>query len=137
MDGNQIRELAGRWITFQKTTDPRFGDRKSKANEDNPEHRVALSLIDQTLRDWPSALAVCIEVAVESDDPWILEILGAGPLEDLLENHGDTVLNHFLAAAKDNPNFRQALYHIWSCTDKDVWLRFLQIRDELKIILEM
>ena len=78
-------------------------------------------------------MVVCVEIAHQSGDPEILDILGASPLEDLLEYHGDKVLPDFLAAAKDNPSFRQALRHIWPREDKQIWARFEAIRDHLEL----
>jgi hypothetical protein len=126
MDQSEIRKFAKAWIEFQATQ--QFDD----APEDDPAYETIFRLTRMAGgSDRKIATAICVEIANQSGDPWIMKILGASPLEDLLESFGHDVLPDFLAAAKENPNFRQALHHIWPREDKTVWGRFLSVRDNL------
>jgi hypothetical protein len=130
MEQNDIRKFAEEWITFQAKENPYLGP-KQRALDNDPEFEVVARLLQLTHEDWNTALAITVEIANQSNDPWVLEILGASALEDILEEHGYRVLLPFLSAAKANPNFRQALRHIWERSDPYVWEQFLRVRDKL------
>jgi len=132
MDQSEIRKLASDWIAYEKKHEPERGTTREE-RLDEVAFEIVLKLMELVDDDWINALAICAEIARQSNDPWILEILGAGPLEDLLER-GHEVLQPFLAEAKANPSFRQALRHIWPRSDADLWRRFEAVRDKLELI---
>ena len=54
----------------------------------------------------------------------ILEILSAGPLEDLLAQHGPYVIGRVEAEAKVNPGFAKLLGGVWkNAMSDEVWSR--------------
>jgi hypothetical protein len=54
----------------------------------------------------------------------IQEVLSAGPLEDLLAMHGDTVIEWVESEAKSNPLFARLLGGVWkSSMTNEVWSR--------------
>jgi hypothetical protein len=127
LNSAEIQNFAREWIAFQKT------QQTQDAAFDDPAFEIAFRLSRMAVDAKEPATAICVEISNRSDDPWILEILGAGTLEDILRSHGHDVLPEFLAAAKANPNFRQALRHIWPREDENVWRRFLAVRDSLTL----
>jgi hypothetical protein len=133
MNEVEISAFAANWITVQKAEDPKLGNSRRRDDDSEYENIFELMRMSDPKEDWKQAIAICIEVARQSGDPWILEILGAGPLEDLLSNIGDPVLPSFLTAAQANPSFRQALRHVWPCQNANLWRKFEAIRDELKL----
>jgi hypothetical protein len=59
-----------------------------------------------------------------------LAILSAGPLEDLLVYHGDTVIDRVEAAAKANPTFAFLLGGVWrNAISQEVWDRICAVRE--------
>src|SRR5213593_25891 len=96
----EIRQLASEWIAFGEAQNPAL-ERKSRIVDDDPRWKAWSRLLWLTADDWPTTLAVCIEIANQSNNAWVLENLGAGPLEDLLEVRGMQVIEPFLRAAKD------------------------------------
>jgi hypothetical protein len=54
---------------------------------------------------WPLVLALIN--AADTDE--LLDSIGAGPLEDLIDKHGDRMIDRIEAAARDNPHLRLAL----------------------------
>lgn len=50
---------------------------------------------------------------VESDNHKALSFLGTGPLEDLINFHGDQMLGLMIEAARENANFCVALSCVW------------------------
>jgi len=99
--------------------------------DDDPDMEIIYDLMLLANENWEVATTICIEIAKQSEDPMILEILGASPIEDILRDHGDKVLPSFLEAAKVNPRFRMALGYVWDVCSPDVWARFVRLRDEL------
>jgi hypothetical protein len=59
------------------------------------------------------ALAIILVLVDQADTAELIETVGAGPLEDLLENHGAAVIDAVESSARDNPSFRTALAHVW------------------------
>jgi len=69
------------------------------------------------------ALRVVIAVARSTDNEWVLENLGAGPLEDLIHYHGNAVIEHIEREAKENPSFVDALTCVWESGPEEIWSR--------------
>lgn len=126
MEPDAITDFAKTWIASQQKW-----ERQDGMPDDDPDMDIIFDLMRLTKEDWETATAICIEIAKQSEDPMILEILGASPAEDILRAHGDKVLPSFLEGANANPRFRQALGHVWEVCSPDVWMRFVRIRDEL------
>lgn len=54
----------------------------------------------------------------------LFAVLAAGPLEDLLSNHGQALIDRVEAQARSNPSFALLLGGVWeSSIDEDVWAR--------------
>lgn len=51
-----------------------------------------------------------MRAAPEGDDGGTV---GAGPLEDLLHAHGDSLVEDVLRLSRISPTFRQVLSHVW------------------------
>jgi len=69
---------------------------------------------------WILILAV---LAKDTSDE-VLQLLSAGPLEDLLAKHGNAFIERIELEARQNPQFRDLLGGVWqnSMTD-DIWQR--------------
>ena len=59
------------------------------------------------------ALDVIINLARSADDDELVEAVGAGPLEDLIREHGASMIDAIETRAKSDLRFRQALSHVW------------------------
>lgn len=130
MTDEEIRKFAGEWIAVEKSHNPALGN--PKPSDDDPSWDTIIKMLELTRADWRTTLAVCVEIARQTDDPWVLQNLGAGPLEDILEG-GQRVIEPFLAAAKANPTFRKALHSVWECSDPEAWRQFQMVRDHLTL----
>ena len=53
----------------------------------------------------------------------VLGMLGAGPLEDLLEDWGLQFIDRIETEASRSPRFRQVLSGVWELGPTEVWLR--------------
>jgi hypothetical protein len=67
------------------------------------------------------ALEIAFQIARTSERPKVLEMLGAGPLEDLL-SEDPTLIDAVAIEAQSSPNLRIALRATWqSAMPDDVW----------------
>ena len=78
-----------------------------------------------TVRDKPfEALEVIIEILRIAEEERVLANLAAGPLEDLLAEHGIVVIDRIIELAKSDPRFRDLLQGVWgNSVDPKVWKR--------------
>ena len=59
---------------------------------------------------------------VEADNMKALSFLGTGPLEDLINFHGEEVMGLLIEAARENINFCVALSCVWkNAIDETAW----------------
>ena len=58
----------------------------------------------------------------------VLGVLAAGPLEDLINNHGSVYIEKIETEARRNPAFRHLLGGVWESGTPDVWGRVEKIR---------
>ncbi len=75
---------------------------------------AAVELNMLCLENPSEAWNVVKEVFESSEDPWVLENLGAGPLETLLSVHGDNTLQEVRIYSRQQPRFLKVLAHVWT-----------------------
>jgi hypothetical protein len=92
---DEIRERACAWVVYQQTFWA-WEELRRIADEDGP------------TSTWP----LVTEVVQQGSDRAVGR-LGAGLLEDILRDHGPTVIDRIESEAADNPRFRYCLSHVW------------------------
>jgi hypothetical protein len=109
-------EIASAWIDYEAR--PHSPD--VEAGEDDAWWAVDAMMGlagDDPLR----ALEICFLIARSSNDPKVLEMLGAGPLEDLL-SEDPTLFDAIFYESKSNNSLVTALRSMWQSTIPDhVW----------------
>ena len=110
-------EIAAVWIDYQS----RPHSPKQDALED-PSWWAVDAMMGLS-RDNPlRALEICFQIARLSARPEVLEMLGAGPLEDLL-SEDPTLFDALVFEVTSNPRLAEALRSVWKSTiPDDVWL---------------
>ena len=87
----------------------------------------AFGRVDDLIREAPpaDALALALALVQRTSDDALLAYVAAGPVEDLLCRHGESVLEPLLAAADRDPRVRVALERTWGSNRMDpaVWHR--------------
>jgi hypothetical protein len=73
---------------------------------------------------WAGILAVLWREPSEK----VLGVLAAGPLEDLIQNHGEHFIERIEAEAKTDPAFRALLHGVWESGTPEVWARIQKAR---------
>ena len=99
-----------------------------------PESDVSYEL-DRMARESPEAAWVVIleilsHISALPEEP-TFQALAAGPLEDLLANHGAAFIERVEAEASRSPAFRMLLGGVWqNTTENSVWKRVLACNRE-------
>ena len=104
-----------------------------KAQDGTPEHEANFWSFDKIfdIRDdaeqvWPFILSVLAE---DQSIP-VVQMLSAGPLEDLLSDHGDAVIDRVESEARKNPAFASLLGGVWqSSMSQPIWDRVQAVWD--------
>jgi hypothetical protein len=115
-------ELVAAWIELAKTP------------EDTPRHEElfwSFSKLDELVHDCPElAWSLILEILRADQSTDIMEQLSAGPLEDLLSQHGPEFIDRIEAEARSRPKFAKLLGGVWklSMTD-EIWKRIQAIWD--------
>jgi hypothetical protein len=75
----------------------------------------------------PSEAEDCWSVILEvlSRDPpqSVLDVLAAGPLEDLIDHHGAAFIERIEVMARQQPAFRRLLRGVWESGPPELWAR--------------
>ena len=116
MTEDELTKFAESWIAFQKS-------------RENSEMYNAMfwvfERVDDLINEEPEEIwRLILKVLTLNSSSEILAVLSAGPLEDLLVKHGDTMIDRVEKEAKSNPLFATLLGGVWqnSMTDT-VWAR--------------
>jgi hypothetical protein len=79
--------------------------------------------------DPDAGLAVVWQICRKNSSDPILEVLAAGPLENLLARHGKVVISRIVELARQDAGFRRLLGGVWSGgIDKTVWAQIRAVR---------
>ncbi len=116
---DKLQEWALAYIDFQSKDElPDEGDSSwwpvwkfYDLGEDNPE-------------DCWNAIQLIID---KTDNEKVLGMLAAGPLEDLIEDHGHKFIERIEAEADRNPKFYKVLSWIWESGSHDIWSRIEKV----------
>ena len=66
----------------------------------------------------------CILLVLSKRPPdEVLGVLAAGPLEDLIDDHGPRFIDRIETAAWQDPAFRSLLNGVWESSTPDIWAR--------------
>jgi hypothetical protein len=104
------------------------------AVRDSEEHKRsfwAFTVMYDLCEDRPAVAWELIQLILKQDQSQkIIQILSAGPLEDLLAKHGPDYIEKVEVEAKSNPQFASLLGGVWqNSMSEDVWNRVLEVRD--------
>jgi hypothetical protein len=73
---------------------------------------------------WSAILAVLDYTA----DKYTLGNLAAGPLEDLIDAHGEQFIERIELFARQNPTFKELLGGVWQSSTPEVWARIVRAK---------
>jgi len=108
--------LAAAWIVFAKRLDTAEAEHDGAGSSDSGDEyeRAGDTVLMLPYDDPDRAYALCLEIAGRTDDPWVLGLMGAGPLETLIRADPRGVLDRLLHDVAGRPGLREALHHVWN-----------------------
>jgi hypothetical protein len=80
--------------------------------------------MDQPEQVWAAILLVNERTTNER----VIGVLAAGPLEDLIENHGAAWIDRIELEASRNPKFQHLLGGVWESGTPEIWTRVEKAR---------
>jgi hypothetical protein len=98
-------ELIAAWIRHEQ---------KEHTAKDDPDLGAVEQLDEIIEADPQRAYTLVDRIAQQSDDKNVLASLGAGPIEDLLCQHGEAFIDRILERARSDPRWRFAFGCVWS-----------------------
>ncbi|HEU0097573.1 MAG TPA: hypothetical protein VFQ67_02250 [Allosphingosinicella sp.] len=110
-----LQDLASRWIEYTARHDPATGDlRDIPATDLGDKDEAAQRLLDLLFDDPRAACQVVEHILDQTRDPWILENVGAGPLETLMSGAEAAILAWVESLPSKHANAEEALRHVWT-----------------------
>lgn len=92
---------------------------------------AAIMELDRLAHDEPElAWDLILRILAQDQSDHVMQILSAGPLEDLIQYHGPAFIERIEARAKEDANFRNLLGGVWESSTPDVWSRIEKVRGE-------
>jgi hypothetical protein len=113
-------EIALAWIA----------ERMGSPGQPDGKVRAGFRELNKLCNEDPARALRIVELIVSKDrsDP-VMEVLAAGPLENLLVKHGPALIDKIEELAKSKPEFRMLLGGVWQReTDSSVWERVIAAR---------
>ena len=101
---SKYEKLIETWIRYQHKEDP---------PEDDPDFWSYCDFSDLIQEKPEDAWLIILEILSRDNSETIVEILSAGPLEDLLATHGDGFIDRVEGEARKNPQFASLLGGVW------------------------
>ena len=74
--------------------------------------------------------AAMLQIVSKTSSEAVMLALAAGPLEELVELHGEEYIGKIEKVAQSNLDFRLLLRELLETTNKDIWNRILRARSD-------
>lgn len=89
---------------------------------------LAISQLNDLNADPEDVWRVILHVLPHCTSEKVLDILAAGPLEDLIDYHGEAMIDRIERKAVSNPVFKRLLCGVWPSSSKEIWARVEEAR---------
>ncbi len=120
-------DIASGWIAFYLRCGRPTTAEGAQVHDEDPNWRAVHAVSDLRFADPARTLDIVFRIARTSSDDWVLENLGAGPLEDLIDSD-PTLLDPIALEAPASPALRFALQCVWQRDmSEDTWARLQRI----------
>jgi hypothetical protein len=96
---------------------------RDEVDENHPLWWGHQKFFELEFEDPESIWAAISKIVENTSDERIIGKLAAGPLEDLIENHGPSWIERIESEARRNPKFRHLLGGVWESSTPEVWSR--------------
>jgi len=126
MTDNDIAAWASAYIEAQKDPD--------LLNEEHPLWWAVQKFMGEassTSSSPQDCWATILEILSRTRPDNVIGILAAGPLEDLIQYHGQEFIERIEAEARRNQEFRRLLGGVWRSCTPEIWARIEKARRKL------
>jgi hypothetical protein len=107
-------DVAAAWWRYQRLAAGSRPERKAVETGEAVEEAAAAETVRQRVEQGGvSALRLLVTLADGAVDDLAAAVVGAGPVEDFVVEHGDELCDEIAAAARREPKFREALRTVW------------------------
>jgi len=90
----------------------------------------AFEEFDRLVRRQPEdAWEAVLAVLAATTDEYTLSNLAAGPLEDLINQHGEAFIDRIETLARCEPRFQELLCGVWRGSTPEIWHRVVRARE--------
>jgi hypothetical protein len=121
MTHEELNNLADNWIRYRH------------ASRNSPEAEAtawATDLYDLEYDDPETLWLLILNIHGKDQSPRVQEVLSAGPVENLLDKHGERFIDRIEAEARKDPKFAKLLGGVWkSGMSLDIWERVQGVWD--------
>jgi hypothetical protein len=97
--------------------------------EDDARFKSILELDRMAAEDPEAAWVLILGILERDQSAPVIEMLAAGPLEDLIEYHGAHFVDRIEEAARRDSKFRRLLGGVWEASTPDIWGRVVAARE--------
>lgn len=108
------RTLLANWWEFQRRARGSRDERVALSLDEGTDLGDARDIVDDRMLAGGTEaveLLVALNEAAPAEDGGVS--VGCGPLEDLIHEHGDALIDVIDASARQNPDFAKAMSHVW------------------------
>ena len=116
-----LTQLVEQWLSENK-------ENKQEGTENS---QVIDLVIDMRYDASPETQLAFVEKAIEmATNEWQLVMISAGPLEDLLAQHGEAIIDTVITKSRQDPKFRKTMTGVWqNAMPENVWARVQSEKD--------
>lgn len=113
----KVKELADMWIEYHHT--------------DNDELFKAVTKLERMVEsDEERAWRVILTILKTDNCDAIISNLAAGPVEDILVHHGDTLIDKVEVKTEKDPDFKKVIMEVWQNEmPSDIWDRVVLLQN--------
>jgi hypothetical protein len=113
-DLEPLEELCARWWEFLRLSQGDRAQRKALELGEPREAYAAAAIVAERIQTGGSdAIRLVIALIETAPDDAGIAVVGAGPLEDLVHEHGDSLIDELDRVARRNPAFSHAMGSVW------------------------
>jgi hypothetical protein len=112
--GDSRTRLVEDWWDYQRRSHGDRAERETLKSGEAPAAQAAYDRVEASVQTGgPDAVALLVALndAAPADDGG--QTVGAGPLEELVHEHGDALARELVETARRSPSFAAALKHVW------------------------
>nr|WP_315484937.1 hypothetical protein [uncultured Undibacterium sp.] len=122
MTPSEFDEWVVAYIMYQSAPE------SERRREDHPLFWAVLKFFDLMSDEPEICWKAILDILRRKPEDEVIGVLSAGPLEDLIKDHGGDFIDRIVLEASRNPDFKHSLGGVWKSGSPEVWARVEAIR---------